>query len=135
MPTSRLKSLQTRQDLPITRCCWPLLRLAGGNAEPVLGGLQRQATAKNGLVVSTVLTSNLEVTIAGINTRSDNSGECCAEFRLSASDRPGGYDYAANDVFMRLQGSAAGGSWNTVLKGDSETRPDNITVNAFIKID
>jgi hypothetical protein len=111
------------------------LRIAGGASEPTLGGLQGQSTAKNGLAASTSLTSNLNVSISGIRTRSDNSGACCAEMRLTANDRPGGYDYAANGVLMSLEGIATGGAWSTALQGDAETRPENMTVNAFIKID
>jgi hypothetical protein len=139
----------------VPNCAGRFLRTAGDNAAP-LRMEQQQATAKNGLQLSatTNLTSDLNVNVSGTTADATWAGVHATAITDSASSGPlkAGLEAWGNHVVGRDgeywgqmfshthvfagTGTANGGSWKTTvnLSGDNETRPINITVNTFVKI-
>ena len=96
-------------------CRGMFLRTVGGNAEPTIGGTQVDATAVNGLNDG----GGHRHATAG----TDSSGSLSAATWNFTSTGPSGTALSIQTGFA-----------NVALSGDTETRPVNITVNTFIKI-
>ena len=80
------------------------IRMSGGMAEPSLGTTQNEAAAVNGLKVTTY--------IAG----------------------PGTAPHSPNLAGVQEGGYSESGKYSSDISGDAETRPINLTVNYFIRI-
>lgn len=146
---SLYKTLGYGETLP--NCQGKFIRTLGGNSAP-LGKSQEDATAINRLEVSsksiTNRTSNSTVSVSG----KYNSGHPTGHFDKTRSYGTtadggswakrvmvGGHDGTHYKFDMNATGTATGGTWKTTttteLKStDIETRPINITINTFIKI-
>ena len=104
-------------------CRGLFLRTVGGNANATIGGTQSDTTAQNGLSAST--------NSAGSHTHSYNSRLSPSAF--GAFGNPGGITNTGSATTFATN-SAGSHSHTVSLSGDTETRPVNITVNTFVKI-
>ena len=103
-------------------CRGLFLRTVGGNADPTIGGTQSDRTAVNGLTASTENT--------GAHTHQTSAA-------ITSSAFGGTHIQAITPVATQggLNTTSAGSHTHAMtLGGDSETRPVNITVNTYIKV-
>ena len=130
------------------------MRSSGGNAAP-LAGIQDQGTAVNKLSVSssTKRTANSSSSVSGtLKGRLEVAGHGTYSGKQVYWGSPGsrngltitngatadkGVHHVYPIVSGSLSGSSSGGTWSTsssISSTDAETRPVNITVNTFIRI-
>lgn len=152
-PNSKWQTVTGSSSIP--DCRGRFLRTVGG-ASSALGQLQEDATAVNGLRVSSsssvsralnvsvsgTLSGRLEVSghgaFSGRPVWWGNSGKGTGlTFTNTSTTAHNGVHAIYPVVNGTMTGSASGGAIatsSTISSGDSETRPVNITVNTFIKI-
>jgi hypothetical protein len=141
----------------IPNCTGRFLRTSGGDAAD-LRSAQDDSTAINGLSLSasTSLQSNMTVEVSGQTNEPNWTGNLFGAINDGVNSSPDAYTgieaWAKRRVGLdgaywgRMfghvhafsgKGQATGGSWSTTINatGDRETRPINITVNTFVKID
>ena len=101
---------------------------ADGNQDPggerALGNLQGQATAKNGLTASSSQDSHQHTLFGGGN----------AITGIGHGGTPVMGATSGNGNYIGQIGSAQPNVYTTINTGDAETRPRNVTVNYFIKV-
>lgn len=154
VPGSRWEQLGYGSVIP--NCAGQFLRSSGGNAAP-LRSKQEQATALNGIAAkaTTSLSSSMNVNVSGRTNDASWTGALATTITDSASGSNNAYTgleawangKVGNDGIYWSQmfshyhdftasGTATGGAWSTriELTGDSETRPGNLTVNTFLKV-
>ena len=117
------------------------LRTQGGlSAE--LAKTQDDTTAVNGLRAdsTTSRTGNSSVSASGSETPGRGHQQAGGYYVYNAS--PAGWNGQVFTAFegnrkVTVSGSASGGAWSTrtTVNGDEETRPFNLTVNTFIRVD
>jgi hypothetical protein len=140
----------------IPNCNGRFLRSTGGDAA-ALRAYQDDSTAVNGLSMSasTSLQSNMTVEVSGQTNEPNWTGNLFGAINDGVNSSPDAYTgieaWAKRRVGLdgvywgRMfghvhaftgRGQASGGSWSTTVtpSGDRETRPVNITVNTFVKI-
>ena len=117
-------------------CRGMFLRSVGGNSESTIGASQSDATKKNGLVVSggtasgTFASSTHFHEVDGRGTRSFQNSNGWQYTQGGTVLNPGqNYDSNAASATASVSSTAA-----SINDGDVETRPVNITVNTYIKI-
>lgn len=138
----------------VPNCTGRFLRSAGGNAAP-LRTAQEQAIDVSKISASTTLTAALGVSVNGTTDGASWAGDLAHS--INEDNPTTGLDYNGVEAWKNSRvgrdgpywdrmfqhvhsfsgsGSASGGSWSTTLSnnGEKETRPSNITVNTFIKI-
>ncbi|WP_218110017.1 hypothetical protein [Oligoflexus tunisiensis] len=148
------KWIQVTGNSRVPDCAGKFIRTLGGESMP-LGETQADATAVNNMSASssTSLAAAMSVTVSGtlegqLDTRGHSdagsrwfwgNGGSGGKFSIQNGAIAGG---GFHEIFPRVSGSmhgnASGGSWSTstqLKSSDSETRPLNITVNTFIKVD
>jgi hypothetical protein len=154
VPGSRWERLGYGSNIP--SCTGRFLRSGGGDAAE-LRHLQDDSTALNGLsfTATTTLTSGMSVTVNGQTSDAQWTGNLFGAINDGVNSTPDAYTgleawskrrVGLDGVYwgrmfghyhtFSASGSSTGGSWSTSINstGDRETRPINITVNTFIKI-
>jgi hypothetical protein len=154
VPGSRWERLGYGATIP--NCTGRFLRSSGGDAAG-LGVRQNQATALNGLTfkATTTLNSRMNVQVSGRTADPSWTGDLAYVSGDGLKPSENAYlgldswqnKYVGHDIpyWGRMfghthsfsgSGYADGGSWTTLITstGDQETRPVNITVNTFVKI-
>lgn len=154
VPGSRWESFGYGSTIP--NCTGRFLRTSGGDAA-ALRAYQDDSTAVNGLSLSasTSLQSNMTVEISGQTNEPSWTGNLFGAINDGVNSSPDAYTgieaWAKRRVGLdgaywgrmfghthsfKGSGSASGGAWTTTItqSGEKETRPVNITVNTFVKI-